>query len=109
VTKGCGDLIFSSHVSFAMTFVMCLQTYLHKFIDLKSFRLVMYAVYWPLMVLQSLFIIAARKHYTVDIVVAWYTVPFVWNLTFALCSDFETDFEPLPVSSSEPDVLLSNV
>lgn len=32
---------------------------------------------WIIAILQSLLIIASRKHYTVDVVVAWYTVNLV--------------------------------
>ncbi|MCH97050.1 phosphatidylinositol:ceramide inositolphosphotransferase 1-like, partial [Trifolium medium] len=32
---------------------------------------------WLLAVIQSLLIVASRKHYTVDVVVAWYTVNLV--------------------------------
>ena len=32
---------------------------------------------WVFAILQSLLIIASRKHYTVDVVVAWYTVNLV--------------------------------
>uniref|UniRef100_A0A2N9G7T3 Sphingomyelin synthase-like domain-containing protein n=1 Tax=Fagus sylvatica TaxID=28930 RepID=A0A2N9G7T3_FAGSY len=32
---------------------------------------------WFFAVIQSLLIIASRKHYTVDIVVAWYTVTLI--------------------------------
>ncbi|CAI9779083.1 unnamed protein product [Fraxinus pennsylvanica] len=32
---------------------------------------------WLIVVIQSLLIVASRKHYTVDVVVAWYTVNLV--------------------------------
>lgn len=66
---GCGDLIFSSHMIFTLVFVLTYQKYgTRSFI--KQFA-------WLLAVIQSLLIVASRKHYTVDVVVAWYTVSLV--------------------------------
>uniref|UniRef100_A0A1D1ZGZ9 Phosphatidylinositol:ceramide inositolphosphotransferase n=1 Tax=Anthurium amnicola TaxID=1678845 RepID=A0A1D1ZGZ9_9ARAE len=69
VIYGCGDLIFSSHMIFTLVFVLTYQKYGSK-------RLIK-QVAWLIAVIQSLLIIASRKHYTVDIVVAWYTVNLV--------------------------------
>ncbi|XP_022857062.1 phosphatidylinositol:ceramide inositolphosphotransferase 1-like isoform X1 [Olea europaea var. sylvestris] len=69
VLYGCGDLIFSSHVIFSLVFV---RTY-HKY---GTQRFVKQCA-WLTVVIQSLLIIASRKHYTVDVVVAWYTVNLV--------------------------------
>ncbi|GLU02281.1 hypothetical protein SLE2022_195360 [Rubroshorea leprosula] len=66
---GCGDLIFSSHMIFSLVFVRTYQKYGTRRC-IKQFA-------WLLAVAQSLLIIASRKHYTVDIVVAWYTVNLV--------------------------------
>jgi PAP2 superfamily C-terminal len=41
-------------------------------------RLALKVAYWALAAVLSVLIIASRKHYTVDIVVAWYTVPLVF-------------------------------
>lgn len=69
VIYGCGDLIFSSHMIFTLVFVRTYQKYGTKRC-IKQFA-------WLLALVQSLLIIASRKHYTVDIVVAWYTVNLV--------------------------------
>lgn len=69
VLYGCGDLIFSSHMIFTLVFVRTYQKYgTRRFIKQSG---------WLLAVIQSLLIIASRKHYTVDVVVAWYTVNLV--------------------------------
>lgn len=69
VLYGCGDLIFSSHMIFSLTFVRTYQKYgTQRFIKQLA---------WSLVVIQSLLIVASRKHYTVDVVVAWYTVNLV--------------------------------
>ncbi|GAB2221596.1 hypothetical protein Droror1_Dr00012781 [Drosera rotundifolia] len=69
VLYGCGDLIFSSHMIFSLVFVRTYQKY-------GSNRLIK-QLGWLVAVMQSCLIIASRKHYTVDIVVAWYTVNLV--------------------------------
>jgi hypothetical protein len=54
---------------FTLVFVRTYQKYGSKrFIKLLG---------WVIAILQSLLIIASRKHYTVDVVVAWYTVNLV--------------------------------
>ncbi|KAM7262753.1 hypothetical protein ACFE04_000436 [Oxalis oulophora] len=69
VLYGCGDLIFSSHMIFSLVFVLSYQKYgTKRFIKQCS---------WVIVIIQSLLIIASRKHYTVDVVVAWYTVNLV--------------------------------
>lgn len=69
VLYGCGDLIFSSHMIFTLTFVRTYQKYGTR----RSIK----QLGWLLAVIQSLLIVASRKHYTVDVVVAWYTVNLV--------------------------------
>ncbi|KAM3702731.1 hypothetical protein ACB094_04G050600 [Castanea mollissima] len=69
IVYGCGDLIFSSHMIFTLVFVRTYQKYgTRRFIEQFA---------WLLAVIQSFLIIASRKHYTVDVVVAWYTVNLV--------------------------------
>uniref|UniRef100_A0A7N0RH57 Sphingomyelin synthase-like domain-containing protein n=1 Tax=Kalanchoe fedtschenkoi TaxID=63787 RepID=A0A7N0RH57_KALFE len=69
IIYGCGDLIFSSHMIFTLVFVRTYNKYgTRRFIKLCS---------WLIAVAQSLLIIASRKHYSVDVVVAWYTVNLV--------------------------------
>ncbi|KAF8397369.1 hypothetical protein HHK36_016282 [Tetracentron sinense] len=69
VIYGCGDLIFSSHMIFTLVFVLTYQKYGSQ----RFFK----QLAWSIAVIQSLLIIASRKHYTVDVVVAWYTVNLV--------------------------------
>ncbi|KAG4216158.1 hypothetical protein ERO13_A01G223900v2 [Gossypium hirsutum] len=69
VIYGCGDLIFSSHMIFTLVFVLTYQKYGTRRC-IKQFG-------WTIAIIQSLLIVASRKHYTVDVVVAWYTVNLV--------------------------------
>nr|CAB3498765.1 unnamed protein product [Digitaria exilis] len=69
VIYGCGDLIFSSHMIFTLVFVITYQKY-------GSIRFVKMLA-WCVAIAQSLLIISSRKHYSVDVAVAWYTVNLV--------------------------------
>lgn len=70
-SKSCGDLIFSSHMIFALAFG-CM------YIAWGRWRAV--AAAWALAsVALSLLIVASRKHYSVDVVVAWIVVPLVFH------------------------------
>jgi len=67
---GCGDLVFSSHTIFVL---LCTLTYT-KFADCVWTKRSM----WLLVVIFGILVVSARKHYSVDIIVAWYTVPLLW-------------------------------
>lgn len=69
-THGCGDLIFSSHTTFVLVGMLTFTEY--------GELLAMKIIGWLGVGLMSLFIVASRKHYTVDVIVAWYTVPLVF-------------------------------
>lgn len=69
-THGCGDLIFSSHTTFVLVGVLTFTEY--------GSTLALKVIGWLGVAAMSLCIIASRKHYSVDVVVAWYTVPLVF-------------------------------
>ncbi|KAL4451693.1 hypothetical protein ABPG75_007355 [Micractinium tetrahymenae] len=69
-THGCGDLIFSSHTTFVLTGVLTFTEY--------GETLVIKVITWIAVTIMGLCIIASRKHYSVDVVVAFYTVPLVF-------------------------------
>ncbi|GMN47791.1 hypothetical protein TIFTF001_016963 [Ficus carica] len=62
VIYGCGDLIFSSHMIFTLVFVRTYQKY--------GTRRWIKQLAWLLAIILSFLIVASRKHYTVDVVVA---------------------------------------
>uniref|UniRef100_A0ACD5U2B5 Uncharacterized protein n=1 Tax=Avena sativa TaxID=4498 RepID=A0ACD5U2B5_AVESA len=98
VNLGCGDLIFSSHMIFTLVFV---RTY-HKYGTKRFIKLLS----WLMAIVQSLLIIAARKHYTVDVVVAWYTVNLVVYFVDSKLPEMpdRTNGSPLlPLSTKEKD------
>lgn len=71
-SNGCGDLMFSSHTIYSMTFVCIIFRYFN-FKWLKLYMALGQAVIVP-------FILAARKHYTVDVFTALYVTPLVFTL-----------------------------
>lgn len=69
-THGCGDLIFSSHTTFVLVGVLTFTEY--------GETLIIKIIAWIGVAVMGLCIVASRKHYSVDVVVAWYTVPLVF-------------------------------
>jgi hypothetical protein len=69
-THGCGDLIFSSHTTFVLVGCLTFTEY--------GETLLLKVVAWLGVAMMSLCIVASRKHYSVDVVVAWYVVPLVF-------------------------------
>ncbi|CAK0740905.1 hypothetical protein CVIRNUC_001286 [Coccomyxa viridis] len=98
-THGCGDLVFSSHTIFALTGMMTYNEY--------GTHLATKVIGWVAVTLMSVLIVASRKHYSVDVVIAWYVVPLVyWTLqrhysTKRRFSDSATSLDEL---SAEEDI-----
>lgn len=67
---GCGDLLFSGHMCFAMVLACIMQKY-GRYTPLKVFI-------WCASCVLGIMIVAARKHYSVDVILAAYTVPLVF-------------------------------
>jgi len=66
----CGDLVFSSHTIFVMLCALTWYQYSgNKFIERFVFVLAFGF---------GCLVVSARKHYTLDVVVAMYTVPLLW-------------------------------
>jgi hypothetical protein len=75
-SQGCGDLVFSSHVTFGLVFALSMWHYSRES-RVSDHRL--HLAMAVLVALQCYGILASRKHYTLDIVVALYAVPLVWD------------------------------
>lgn len=84
-TNGCGDLMFSSHTIFTMTFV-CL---IFKYFNFKWLKLTM--VLCQILIVP--FILAARKHYTVDVFTALYVTPLVFEILWTRFPDRDTSID----------------
>lgn len=70
--KGCGDLIFSSHTIF--TTLVCLTT--HKYIANRFLK----AILWCLLIVLAVLVVAARKHYSADVLIGLYVTPLLWTV-----------------------------
>eukprot|EP01083_Nonionella_stella_P289594 985483_1 len=81
-TTGCGDLVFSGHTSTVLTIALTASHYSYYLFP-KFWKYIAFAIYLPITLILSALIIIAQNHYTVDIVVALYTVPllyyFLWH------------------------------
>ncbi|KAF8396858.1 hypothetical protein HHK36_018493 [Tetracentron sinense] len=113
IIYGCGDLIFSSHMIFTLVFVLTYQKYgtrsgmfsgVGKKICIRCIK----QLGWLVAVIQSLLIIASRKHYTVDVIVAWYTVNLVVFFIDKILSELPdrtngTTFPLLPLNTKDKD------
>jgi len=75
VSKGCGDLLFSSHTTFALVFALSIARYAPRRSRLGGHLKV---AAWALVVALCVLIVASRKHYTSDVVVALYVVPLLY-------------------------------
>ena len=84
-SNGCGDLMFSSHTIYTMTFVCVVFRYFN--------------VRWlkAIMALGQIsivpFILAARKHYTVDVFTALYVTPLVFEILWVYFPDRDTSVD----------------
>jgi hypothetical protein len=75
----CGDLVFSSHTTFML---LCVLTYT-KYGRVRWLK----QVFWAVVIFFGLLVASARKHYTLDIVMAFYVVPLVWVVFDHYCPD----------------------
>lgn len=77
----CGDLVFSGHMFIVVLVVCAIYQYSARMWSLSSMgHSVLTCTAVLLALLQACSIIAARNHYTVDVVVAVYLAPMVWGL-----------------------------
>jgi len=84
-TNGCGDLMFSSHTIFSMTFLCIIFKYFN-WVRLKRFMFALQVIIVP-------FIVAARKHYSVDIFTALYVTPLVFETLDRRFPDLDASVE----------------
>jgi len=75
----CGDLVFSSHTTFIVLCALAYQKY-GRIPWLKK-------AFWATVLFFGGLVISAHKHYSLDIVVALYTVPLLWYAYDIYCPD----------------------
>lgn len=98
--KGCGDLIFSSHTIFMLLCALTINKYGRPW---------MRRIMWTLVMCFAVLCISARKHYTVDVVVAMYTVPLVWVFIEKVFPDEELTSDGAPLSSPRITPLIVDI
>lgn len=77
IDPNCGDLIFSGHVFQTMSFTVICLLHVNGIMPNKTCKWLHSAVLISSACIQPYFILGARNHYTVDVVVAAYTAPMV--------------------------------
>ena len=78
VDPNCGDLLFSGHMFQVTSFCFIVLGELPKLLpNRETARLVSFALIMTVCI-QPYFIIAARNHYSVDVVVSSYVAPMLW-------------------------------
>jgi len=71
-SKGCGDLIFSSHIMFALLSLITI---------IKYFRSKFLTILMSILVLIMIpFTLASRKHYSIDVLTSCYIVPIMYEI-----------------------------
>eukprot|EP00756_Hemistasia_phaeocysticola_P066913 Hpha_TRINITY_DN9586_c0_g1::TRINITY_DN9586_c0_g1_i2::g.115019::m.115019 len=97
--QNCGDLIFSGHLLITVSMFVILISYGQVCwgITAKQHKILVGIMFIPALA-QTCMILAARHHYSVDIVIAWYTTPLLWNFHNTVLMpgpDFEPDQEKI--------------
>lgn len=81
--SGCGDLIYSGHTSTVLCGAITVSHYCYYLLP-NYWKYIVYGFWLPIVIMMAYVIISAQNHYTVDIIVAWYTIPllyyFIWNM-----------------------------
>jgi len=79
-TYNCGDLTFSGHILMTMTYAFCCLHYVPNACAMSEevhglFKIFVYCT----VIVQCLFTIMARNHYTMDVIISLYLTPLLWN------------------------------
>ena len=85
---GCGDLIFSSHIAISLCLAISVHVY-GTYLVPRWFYMPFVTLVWANYILMTVCIIAARKHYTVDVFIAWYTAPLMYHASYRFFPDQE--------------------
>jgi len=78
IDPNCGDLIFSGHMFQNTTLCIIMIANLHLLVPHKMLRRLIAYMLVVTVIVQPYFIIAARNHYSVDVVVSTYVAPMLW-------------------------------
>ncbi|DBA04919.1 TPA: hypothetical protein N0F65_006921, partial [Lagenidium giganteum] len=92
--NGCGDLMFSSHTIYTLSFILTVSKYWpHKWLV---------GIMVCVQIAIAFLIVAARKHYSLDVFSALYIVPLLWFTQEAYLKDINNkDVEITPEAIRE--------
>ncbi|KAF4757248.1 hypothetical protein FOZ63_018175 [Perkinsus olseni] len=97
VSGGCSDLIYSGHMMYAILATCAIFRYAQNwYIKITCLAL---------NILQGFVIVASRAHYSVDVIVAAYTIPAFWcTFAYFVPEDIGPNTVPLPKTSLDMGV-----
>ena len=98
----CGDLIFSGHIFQNFSFTILTTLYACRLYG-EKFGKPLIVLQWIISMFQIIFVIAARNHYTVDVVVGIYVAITLWMI---MTKQEHLDNEELEIT--EQKELISN-
>lgn len=107
--SGCGDLIFSGHTSNTLIMTLTVSYYAYYLLP-RWWKWITFGICVPFVIIMGTFIIIAQNHYTVDVVVALYTVPLLYFFLVKVLPDSISDAgsERYRMDSVEMDSIISN-
>jgi hypothetical protein len=87
-TYNCGDLTFSGHILMTMTSAFCCLRYAPAAYRMtRRAEACFTALVWAAVAMQCILTVAARNHYTMDVVISAYLTPLLWSF-------YTTSMEP---------------
>lgn len=79
INGNCGDLVFSGHTTFMVLLFMLVNHYGLQIYKGQIWKFRFFQALFVLVIIWQIHnIIAARNHYTVDIIIALYLIPLLW-------------------------------
>jgi hypothetical protein len=79
-TYNCGDLTFSGHILLAITLAFCCLRYVPSAFQMtRRVESWFKRCVWATVMMQCIFTIMARNHYTMDVVISLYLTPLLWS------------------------------
>ena len=105
--SGCGDLIFSGHTSNTLLMTLTVSHYSY-FLLPRWWKWITFGLCVPFVITMASFIIIAQNHYTVDVVVALYTVPLLYSFLCNVLPDtvHEINTDSMDAIMSRDDIAL---
>lgn len=79
-TYNCGDLTFSGHILMTMTYAFCCLRYVPNACAISEKVHFLFKIFiCCIVIIQCVFTIMARNHYTMDVIISLYLTPLLWS------------------------------